>query len=130
MTCPRPEVPESRGYTLHCVGAQIRIDFLPYHTVFLQSLFSGASGLGQMAVGELGTSGKQGQERREARSHCVAASKSEKNFKIKNLKNRREAGIDQMRNLLWTDLWTILSEEEGKIKIQPTKGKSRNMPKE
>lgn len=90
MTCPRPEVPESRGYILHCVGAQICTNFLPYHTVFLQSLFSGASGLGQMAVGKLGTSGKQGQERRETRSHCVAASKSEKNFKIKKTSKTEE----------------------------------------
>lgn len=108
--------------------------FLPYHTVFLQSLFSGASGLGQMAVGELGTSGKQGQERRETRSHCVPANKSEKNFKIKNLKNRREAGIDQMQNLLWTDLWTTLSEEEGKINKYTThkrksKGHTRKIKK-
>ena len=98
--------------------------FLPYHTVFLQSLFSGASGLGQMAVGKLGTSGKQGQERRETRSHCVAASKSEKNFKIKKpQKQRRSMNRSDAKSLVDASLDDPLREKINKYTTHKRKSK-------
>jgi len=128
MSRPRPEVLGSRGYILHSVGPQIGSDFLLYHTVYFfnpcsRVLLAGDKWLSANweRRGNKGTK----EEKHEAIVNPRKASKI-KTSKIEEKQEQVRCG-----NLLWTDLWTILSDEEEE-KTQATKvirRKSGNMPK-